>query len=120
MHAIVFEVGDAWWFYAAFIAFVTVLLVLDLKVFHREAHSVSTKEALLWSLVWMSLALLFALGLYLVLPGVLTRHPELAARMPGKSPHEIGTQLTHEFLTGYVVEMSLSVDNLFVFIVIFS
>jgi tellurite resistance protein TerC len=117
-HEILFPVSEAWWFYAAFIGFVSLLLFLDLKVFHRTSRPVTTKEALSWSIVWVSLALLFNLGLYLILPGVLAKHAN--AGLPGFDPEEIAARLSQEFLTGYLVEMSLSVDNLFVFIIIFT
>ncbi|PYQ44976.1 MAG: hypothetical protein DMG99_02625, partial [Acidobacteria bacterium] len=73
------------------------MLVLDLKVFHRSGHVVRFREALGWSAMYVALALLFAGGLYL-----------------WQDP-----QSSLEFLTGYVLELSLSIDNLFVFLVIF-
>jgi tellurite resistance protein TerC len=82
----------------AFNVFVLGMLALDLGVFHRKAHAVSVREALAWSCVWIFLALLFGLGVYFVRGG----------------------EKALEFLTGYVIEWSLSVDNLFVFLVIFS
>lgn len=81
-----------------FLAFIVLMLVIDLGIFNREAHTISYKEALIWSLVWIALALLFNLGLYLYL----------------------GYQVALEFFTGYILEKSLSVDNIFVFLVIFS
>jgi hypothetical protein len=60
-----FPFGEYWWFYAGFLALVGVLLALDLGVFHREAHVVSFKEAATWSVVWVSLAMLFLGGFYL-------------------------------------------------------
>ena len=86
------------WLWVAFTAFVLIMLFLDLGVFHRRAHAVSTKEAGIWSAVWVSLALLFGAGIY---------------KFMGRQP-------ALEFLTGYVVEEALSVDNLFVFILLFS
>jgi tellurite resistance protein TerC len=74
------------------------ILVLDLGVFHREAHVVSLREALVWSCIWVSLALLFGLGIYSMQGG----------------------EKSLEFMAGYLIEWSLSVDNLFVFLVIFS
>jgi tellurite resistance protein TerC len=74
------------------------MLALDLGVFHRKAHVIKIKEALLWSGFWIALALLFNLGIYF------WRGPETAL----------------EFLTGYLIEKSLSVDNLFVFLLIFT
>jgi tellurite resistance protein TerC len=75
---ILFPLDDAWWFYAAFVGFITLLLVLDLKVFHRKSHAVSSKEALGWSIFWIGLALSFNLALYLALPGILGRSPRFA------------------------------------------
>jgi tellurite resistance protein TerC len=86
------------WLWVAFTAFVLIMLFLDLGVFHRRAHAVSTKEAGMWSAVWVSLALLFGAGIYTFM----------------------GQQKALEFYTGYVVEEALSVDNLFVFILLFS
>ncbi|MBU2574356.1 MAG: TerC family protein [Elusimicrobia bacterium] len=74
------------------------LLYVDLKIINRHAHVVSIREAAFWSVVWISLALLFNLGIY----------------------QFMGKQKALEFLTAYVIEKSLSVDNLFVFIMIFA
>lgn len=81
-----------------FNVFVLGMLALDLGVFHRKAHAVSLKEALVWCCVWVSLALTFNAGIYI------WSGPEKAL----------------EFLTGYLIEYSLSVDNVFVFVIIFS
>ncbi len=81
-----------------FTVFVLGMLALDLGVFHRDAHQLRVREALGWTAVWISLALLFNLGVYLW----------------------FGSELALEFLTGYVIEKALSVDNIFVFLVIFS
>jgi len=81
-----------------FNVFILLMLALDLGVFHRRAHEVKIKEAVIWSAVWISLALLFNLGIYLWQ----------------------GSQPALEFLTGYLIEKSLSVDNIFVFLMIFS
>ncbi len=82
----------------AFTAFVLAMLALDLGVFHRKAHAVRVREALVWTAVWISLALAFALGL----------------------SRWFGAASALEFLTGYVMEKALSVDNIFVFIIVFS
>ncbi|HET7209521.1 MAG TPA: TerC family protein [Terriglobales bacterium] len=84
-------------FWILFNLFVALMLVLDLGVFHRRAHTVKFKEALGWSAMWIALAAAFAVLVYF---------------WHGRTP-------TLEFVTGYVVELSLSVDNLFVFLVIF-
>lgn len=78
--------------------FVILMLVFDLYIFHRDAHVVGYKEALIWSAVWIALALLFCLGIYF------TR----------------GSESALNFLAGYLIEKALSVDNLFVFLLIFS
>jgi tellurite resistance protein TerC len=81
-----------------FNVFVLVLLALDLGVFHRKAHEVSLKEAGIWSVVWVALALGFSAIIF------------------GTRGSEAGTQ----FLTGYLIEKALSVDNIFVFVMLFS
>jgi tellurite resistance protein TerC len=85
-----------WW--VSFSIFVVVMLTLDLRVFNRRAHEIKVKEALLWTGFWVALALLFDLGIYLFL----------------------GHGDAVEFLTCYLIEESLSVDNLFVFLLIFA
>jgi tellurite resistance protein TerC len=81
------------------------MLALDLGVFHRKAHEVSFKEATIWSIVWVSLALLFnGLFYYYTID---------------KFGADAGTRLSLEFLTGYIIEKSLSVDNIFVFVMVF-
>ncbi|HET9930695.1 MAG TPA: TerC family protein [Polyangiaceae bacterium] len=81
-----------------FVVFVLSMLALDLGVFHRKAHEVSLKEALGWSLVWVALAAVFNLGLYIW----------------------AGPDKALEFATGYLIEKALAVDNIFVFVVIFA
>lgn len=86
------------WSWIGFNAFVLAMLALDLGVFHRKSHVVKLREALTWSGVWIALAMAFNLGLYFTL---------------GEKP-------ALEFLTGYLIEKSLSVDNVFVFAVLFA
>jgi len=81
-----------------FASIVLVMLALDLGVFHRRAHIIRLREAVVWSVVWIALSLLFNLGVYLY----------------------IGPQAGLDFLTAYLVEKSLSIDNIFVFLLIFS
>lgn len=100
------SIGEPW-MWASFIGFVLVMLALDLFVFGgSKVHKVSVKEAASWSLVWISLALLFNAGMWWYLNGTLG--PEIADRK------------ALEFFTGYLIEKSLSVDNVFVFLLIFS
>ncbi|HEU0141669.1 MAG TPA: TerC family protein [Bryobacteraceae bacterium] len=105
MDLILFPFSEYWWFYGAFSAFVFLLLALDLGVFHRKAHDVSFREATIWSVVWVSLALLFNFGLY-----------QYAA---SHFPQAVARQVGFEFLTGYIVEKALSIDNIFVFVLVF-
>jgi tellurite resistance protein TerC len=91
-------------FWIGFHIFIFLMLALDLGVFHKRIHKVPVKEAIIWSAVWISLALLFSLCI-----------PLFIYTEPG-----IGKIKALEFLTGYVIEYSLSVDNIFVFILIFS
>jgi tellurite resistance protein TerC len=112
-----FPFREYWWFYAAFTAFVGVLLALDLGIFHRQAHEVSFKEAATWSVVWVSLALLFCFGFHRYMLHVFTTDPRFAA-IAGFDGAAAARQGALEFLAGYVVEYSLSVDNIFVFVVV--
>jgi tellurite resistance protein TerC len=84
--------------WGVFNLFVVGMLVLDLAVFHRKAHEIRIREALLWSAFWIALALLFNLGVY----------------------YWHGSVKALEFLTGYLLEKSLSVDNIFVFLMVFT
>lgn len=86
-----------WWAWAGFLAFVACMLALDLGVFNRKSHVVSLREALAWCSVWFGLAMAFNLLV----------------------SQKLGPQAGLEFFTGYIVELCLSVDNVFVFIVIF-
>jgi tellurite resistance protein TerC len=92
---------------AGFHIFILLMLAADLGVFHRRAHAVSMKEAALWSAIWIALALIFAVGIW-----------QFWSRWHPESPGE-GSRKAIEFLTAYLVEKSLSIDNLFVFLVIF-
>jgi len=85
------------WFWVGFIAFVLAMLALDLGVFHRRPHEVGPKEAGIWTAVWVGLALTFAAGLHFV----------------------VGRHAALTFLTGYVIEEALSIDNIFVMVLIF-
>ena len=86
------------WLWAGFTLFILAMLALDLGVFHRKAHAVSFKEALGWTAIWITLALLFGAGVWQI----------------------AGHEKALEFYTGWLIEYSLSVDNVFVFALIFS
>jgi len=118
---ILFPFADYWWFYAGFTLFVLGMLALDLGVFHRAAHEVSFKEAFVWTMVWISLAMLFCLGFWQYAHYKFPLDPRLlAAGLTAAQASVLANQTALEFLTGYVVEKSLSVDNVFVFVVVFS
>jgi tellurite resistance protein TerC len=89
---------DQFWLWGAFNLFVLAMLGLDLFVFHREAHEVRPREAAAWSVAWVTLAVLFGAGVYAFM----------------------GRQAGLEYFAGYVIEKALSVDNIFVFVLIFS
>ena len=103
---ILFPFAEYWWFYAGFTGFVLLLLAMDLGVFHRHAHVVSFRESLIWSIVWIATALGFNYGFYLYVANTFG--------------DDVGQQIGLEFLTGYLVEKSLAVDNIFVFVLVFA
>ena len=113
-----FPFVDYWWFYLGFTGFVLLLLALDLGVFHRQAHAVSFREAATWSVVWVALALVFNFLLYQYALWKFPQDARLAA-LPGFDAQAAAWRVALEFLTGYVVEKSLSVDNIFVFVLVF-
>jgi len=86
------------WIWIAFNLFVIVMLYIDLRVFNRDAHEISVREALIWSGVWIGISLLFGVGIYIWQ----------------------GSEAGLAFFAGYLIEKSLSVDNIFVFLMIFS
>ena len=96
------------WLWIGFNLFVLSMLAVDLGVFHRRAHKVSIKEATIWSVVWISLAMLFNLGLYLFWDKL------------SPASNYSNSEAALAFFTGYLIEKSLSVDNIFVFVLIFS
>ncbi len=101
------------WLWGGFILIVLLMLALDLGVFHKDDHEVSTKEALTWTAVWISLALLFNVGLYFIY--------ENHWLGMGTGAHALdGKQAAVQFLTGYLIEKSLSLDNIFVIALIFN
>ena len=114
-----FPFSEYWWFYLSFVGLVLLLLSLDLGVFHRKAHAVGFREAATWSVVWIALSLLFNLALYGFALWKFPQDPRLMA-IPGFDPNAAAWQVSLEFLTGYVIEKSLSVDNIFVFVMVFS
>ncbi len=105
------------WIWSSFVAFVLAMLALDLGVFHRKAHAIKVREALIWSGVWIALALAFGVFVYFGYEG---HRWGLGSR-----PDPVGQQVNDgkgallKYLTGYVIEKSLSVDNIFVIAMLF-
>lgn len=93
--------------WVGFNLFVLAMLALDLGVFHRQSHTVSVKEAAIWSAVWIGLAMVFNLGIFLFWERL----------MPGSA--YTSSEAALAFFTGYLIEKSLSVDNIFVFVLLF-
>src|ERR1700752_1893280 len=114
-----FPFSEYWWFYLGFVGLVLLLLALDLGVFHRKAHAVRFKEAATWSVVWISLSLVFNFLLYNYALWKFSQDPRLLA-LPGFDAGAAAWRVSLEFLTGYVIEKALSVDNIFVFVMVFS
>jgi len=100
-----FPIVDYWWLYGAFLLFVFAMLALDLGVFNRKTHIVSFKEAASWSVVWVVLAVLFNAALY--------------GYTSWKYGGDAASETALQFLAGYVLEYSLSIDNIFVFVLVF-
>jgi tellurite resistance protein TerC len=96
------------WLWIGFNLFVLGLLALDLGVFHQKAHRVSIREATIWSIVWVTLSMLFNLGLYFFWDRV------------APASEYTNSEAALAFFTGYLLEKSLSVDNIFIFVVIFT
>ncbi|MBL8088185.1 MAG: TerC family protein [Chthonomonas sp.] len=94
--------------WGAFLTFVVAMLALDLGVFHKEAHEVKMKEALTWSAVWIALALVFNAGIFLFWDKI------------GAASNYSASEAGQAFLAGYLVEKALSVDNIFVFLMVFA
>ncbi len=96
------------WLWIGFNVFVLAMLALDLGVFHKKAHVVSVKEAAIWSVVWISLAMVFNVGLYFFWDAI------------SYNSTYTNSEAALAFFTGYLIEKSLSVDNIFVFVLIFT
>lgn len=116
---ILFPFYDYWWFYLGFTVFVLLVLALDLGVFHKNAHEVSFKEATVWTTIWIGLALVFNYLFYLYAQHRFSTH-ERYTSLPDFDPGEQAKTSAMEFLTGFVVEKSLAIDNIFVFAVVFA
>jgi tellurite resistance protein TerC len=103
------------WVWIFFFAVVLTALAVDLGIANRKSHAPTRRETLAWSAVWISLALLFNVFIYWVVNNLFGSDPQYA-----KDGFNVGFFKAKEFLTGYIIELSLSVDNLFVFLLIFN
>lgn len=110
---------EYWSFYLGFTLFVMFVLTLDLGVFHRKAHVVSFRESAIWTVIWISLALVFNFLLWRYCLWKFPQDPRLLA-FPDFQPEIAAKGAALEFLTGFIVEKTLAVDNIFVFVLIFS
>jgi tellurite resistance protein TerC len=104
---------DSIWLWVGFTAFILLMLAIDLGLFNRKAHAVTYRQSVVWSIVWISLALAFTGVVYWRCSNPLTPCVERAVVL---AP----TEAIFKYLTGYIIELSLSVDNLFVFLLLFS
>lgn len=119
MNDLLFPFSQYWWVYVGFLSFVGLMLILDLGVFHRKIHAVSFKEASLWSLFWISLSLLLNFAFYKFAQYRFSTDPAYAA-IPGFNAQAEASQAGLEFLTGFLIEKALAIDNIFVFVMVFS
>jgi tellurite resistance protein TerC len=115
---VLFPFSHYWWLYLSFTFFILLLLLLDLGIFHRNPHEVTFKEALGWSVGWISLALIFNILLYFFAQANFSSRIDLSV-LPGFSSDLAARQIAFEFLSGFIVEKALAADNIFVFVVIF-
>ncbi|MCL4221164.1 MAG: TerC family protein [Phycisphaerales bacterium] len=116
------EVGISPWMFVGFVGIVIVLLALDLGVFHRRAHAPRMRESLAWTAFWILLGLAFASVVYWLYQnhvGGLGQHVPIVGR-PGQTETVLGGEATKVYITAYLLEKSLSVDNLFVIAMIFA
>lgn len=114
-----FPFADYWPHYLGFLLFVLGVLALDLGVSHRKSHTVGFREALSWSIVWVALAICFGFLLENFSKQQFLSDPRLLA-LPGFDAHTEAHKVMLQYFTGYLVEKALSIDNIFVFVVIFT
>ena len=114
-HPELFPMGSTWWAYGLFCLLIVFALFLDLRRRNGNEHPIGHREALGNVLLWVSLALLFCAGLYAYCLWKFPSDPSLS----GYDAHALAKQCSLEFLSGWLVEKSLSIDNLFIFLVVF-
>lgn len=116
---ILFPFAQYWWFYVGFVFFVLAVLAVDLGLINKKDHVVSFRESAAWTTFWVGLALVFNVFFYYFALWKFSADPALTA-IPGFDPAAQARQSALEFLSGFVVEKSLAVDNIFVFVLVFN
>ncbi len=116
---LLFPFAQYWWLYGSFLGLVALLLALDLGVFHRQAHVVRFREAAGWSVFWVLLSLGLNYAFYRYALNTFSTDPSYLA-IPGFDPAAAASRAGMEFLTGYVIEKALAIDNIFVFVMVFA
>ena len=116
---IFFPFTEYWALYAGFTLFVLFMLALDLGVFHKKVHEVSVKEASIWTASWISLAFVFNILFYLYAHNKFVGMENFDS-LYGVSPEQMAKNLSFEFLTGFLIEKALAIDNIFIFALVFS
>lgn len=114
-HPQLFPIEQVWWLYGLFVLMILGSLFLDMRRRNGKEHEMTHREALFNLLLWVSLALLFCVGLYFYGLHLFPQDP----RLVGYDPQTLAKQCSLEFLSGWLVEKSLSIDNLFIFLVVF-
>ena len=116
---ILFPFVDYWWFYIGFTFFILVILALDLGVFHKKAQAISFQEALKWTVFWTALALIFNYFLYHFALWKFSTQEQYSVLENFNAATQAKT-VGIEFFTGFMIEKSLAIDNIFIFSVVFS
>ncbi len=116
---ILFPFTDYWGFYLAFVSLILLFLALDLGVFRRKSHEMSFKEATIWTLIWVGLGFAFNIFFYFYARYQFLHHPRYTG-MASFDPNFQAIAVGLEFFTGYLVEKTLAIDNIFIFAVVFS
>jgi tellurite resistance protein TerC len=116
---IFFSFAEYWILYVGFAFFVLLMLALDLGVFHKKIHTVSVKEATFWTALWIALAFAFNIGFFFYSKNKFLGIENFET-LYGLSADQMAKNLSFEFLTGFLIEKTLAIDNIFIFALVFS
>lgn len=116
---IFFPFVEYWSLYVGFTVFVLLMLSLDLGVFHKKLHVVSVKEATLWTVAWISLAFVFNAVFYFYSKNKFLGIENFES-LYGATAEQMAKNISFEFLTGFIIEKTLAIDNIFIFALVFS